>query len=62
MPLDRSTLIPALKNMATELRIDSIKSTSEAGSGHPTSCMSAADIVVNSLADLPLPELLQRFD
>jgi beta-phosphoglucomutase-like phosphatase (HAD superfamily) len=24
--------------------------------------VSAADIVVNSLSDLPLPELLQRFD
>src|SRR5256712_13300433 len=45
MSLDRSTLIPALKNVATQLRIDSIKSTSEAGSGHPTSCMSAADIM-----------------
>src|SRR5882757_416391 len=45
MPLDRSTLIPALKNIATELRIDSIKSTSEAGSGHPTSCASAADLM-----------------
>src|SRR5437762_1150794 len=45
MALDRSTLIPALKNIATQLRIDSIKSTSEAGSGHPTSCMSAADLI-----------------
>jgi transketolase len=27
------------------LRIDSVRSTSEAGSGHPTSCCSAADIV-----------------
>ena len=35
----------ALKNLATELRIDSILSTTEAGSGHPTSCMSAAEIV-----------------
>ena len=43
--MDRSTLIPALKNVATRLRIDSITSTSEAGSGHPTSCCSAADIV-----------------
>jgi transketolase len=34
-----------LKNAATRLRIDSITSTSEAGSGHPTSCCSAADIV-----------------
>src|SRR6059058_4202775 len=44
MPLDRATLIPALKNVATRLRIDSVKSTSEAGSGHPTSCMSMAEL------------------
>ena len=37
--------ISALKNVATELRIDSIQSTTEAGSGHPTTCMSAAEIV-----------------
>jgi transketolase len=42
---DRTTLIPALKNVATRLRIDSVRSTSEAGSGHPTSCCSAADLV-----------------
>src|SRR5437667_4192605 len=45
MSLDRSSLIPALKNVATRLRIDSVKSTSEAASGHPTSCCSAADLV-----------------
>src|SRR2546425_9722231 len=45
MPIDRASLIPALKNIATELRIDSIRSTSEAGSGHPTSCCSAAEIM-----------------
>jgi transketolase len=45
VPVDRASLIPALKNIATRLRIDSIKSTSEAGSGHPTSCCSAADLV-----------------
>jgi transketolase len=40
------TISPAtLKNLATELRIDSILSTTEAGSGHPTSCMSAAEVV-----------------
>jgi transketolase len=42
---DRAQLIPALKNIATRLRIDSVRSTSEAGSGHPTSCMSMADIM-----------------
>src|SRR6187399_453279 len=34
-----------LKNLATQLRIDSVRSTSAAGSGHPTTCLSAADIV-----------------
>ena len=49
MALDRATSIPALisalKNVATQLRIDSIRSTSEAGSGHPTSCASIADVM-----------------
>ena len=45
MSVDSASLIPALQNIATRLRIDSIRSTSEAGSGHPTSCCSAADIV-----------------
>ena len=43
--LSRSTLIPALQTVATRLRIESIRATSEAGSGHPSSCCSAADIV-----------------
>jgi transketolase len=42
---DRSALIPILRNIATQLRIDSVKSTTEAGSGHPSTCCSAADIV-----------------
>src|SRR6476646_4493776 len=42
--INRAALVPALTNIATRLRIDSIRSTSEAGSGHPTSCMSMADI------------------
>jgi transketolase len=54
--MDRSVLVPALTNLATRLRIDSVRSTSEAGSGHPTSCASAADI----LAALFFAEL--RFD
>ena len=37
--------VPALRNAATQLRIDSVRSTSEAGSGHPTTCLSAAEIV-----------------
>src|SRR5262245_29322591 len=44
-----STLPPeqlnALHNAATHLRIDSVRATSAAGSGHPSSCCSAADIV-----------------
>ncbi|HEY7473583.1 MAG TPA: transketolase [Vicinamibacterales bacterium] len=37
--------IDALRNVATALRLDSVRSTSEAGSGHPTSCLSASDIM-----------------
>lgn len=37
--------LAALQNKATQLRIESVRSTSEAGSGHPSSCCSAADIV-----------------
>lgn len=35
----------ALHNKATQLRIESVRATTEAGSGHPSSCCSAADIV-----------------
>ncbi|OGX05110.1 MAG: transketolase [Nitrospirae bacterium RIFCSPLOWO2_12_FULL_63_8] len=45
MPTDRTSLIPALNNIATRLRIHSIRSTSESGTGHPTSCCSVADLV-----------------
>lgn len=38
-------LLTALHNKATHLRIESVRATSEAGSGHPSSCCSAADIV-----------------
>lgn len=37
--------IAMLNHKATQLRILSVRSTTEAGSGHPTSCCSAADIV-----------------
>jgi len=37
--------LAVLHNLATQLRIDSVTSTSEAGSGHPTTCLSAAEIV-----------------
>ncbi len=42
---DSSADILAIRNLATQFRIDSIRSTSEAGSGHPTTCCSAAEIV-----------------
>lgn len=45
-----------LHNLATQLRIDSVRSTTASGSGHPTTCLSAADI----LAVLFFDEL--RFD
>ena len=45
MAADAHALIPALKDIAIRLRIDSIRATTAAGSGHPTSCCSAADIV-----------------
>ncbi|HZB25565.1 MAG TPA: transketolase, partial [Vicinamibacterales bacterium] len=40
-----NTSIPTLQNIATRLRIDSVRSTSAAGSGHPSTCLSAAEIV-----------------
>jgi len=40
-----SPSLSRLHNIATQLRIDSVRSTSEAGSGHPTTCMSAAEIM-----------------
>ncbi|HUA83607.1 MAG TPA: transketolase [Bryobacteraceae bacterium] len=42
MPTTTSHL---LQDKATQLRIDSIEATSQAGSGHPTSCASAAEIM-----------------
>jgi transketolase len=43
--MDHAARLAALKNVATQLRIDSIRSTTAAASGHPTSCCSAAEIV-----------------
>ena len=40
-----SDQLTALHNKATSLRIESVRATSEAGSGHPSSCCSAAEIV-----------------
>src|SRR4051812_38297790 len=38
-------LVSALHNIATRLRIESVQSTTAAGSGHPSSCSSAADMM-----------------
>ena len=45
MAVQVSSRVNTLKNIATRLRIDSVLSTSESGSGHPTTCCSAAEIV-----------------
>src|ERR1700684_3059651 len=39
------TTIDLLKGIANQLRIHAINATTAAGSGHPTSCCSAADVV-----------------
>jgi len=39
------SLVAMLRNKAATLRIESVRATTEAGSGHPSSCCSAADIV-----------------
>ena len=45
MPSDRTQIVPALQHVATRLRIASVRATSAAGSGHPSSCCSAAELV-----------------
>ena len=40
-----TTIEAALSGIANQLRIDSIAATTAAGSGHPSSCCSAADLV-----------------
>ena len=38
-------MLSTLQRKSLLLRIDSLRSTTEAGSGHPTSCLSAADLI-----------------
>ncbi len=45
MSVQTSVRVPALMNIATRLRIESVRATSEAGSGHPSTCCSAAELV-----------------
>src|SRR5574341_482882 len=44
--------LKGLEDMATRLRIHSIRATTAAGSGHPTSCCSAADLVAALFFDV----------
>ncbi|HEY7061388.1 MAG TPA: transketolase [Chloroflexota bacterium] len=41
----RTALDPQVHELAQQLRVDSIRATTAAGSGHPTSSMSAADLM-----------------
>src|SRR5579885_2943970 len=45
MPVSVTQERQTLQDKAAWLRIDSIRATTQAGSGHPTSCASAAEIV-----------------
>jgi transketolase len=45
LPVQTRPRVPALMNIATRLRIDSVLSTTAAGSGHPSTCCSAAEIM-----------------
>jgi transketolase len=45
MPEVQVAKVDTYKDLAQQLRIDSIRCTTEAGSGHPTSSMSAADLM-----------------
>ena len=45
-----TALDPQVHELAQQLRVDSIRSTTAAGSGHPTSSMSAADLIAVLLA------------
>ncbi|MFI6964569.1 transketolase [Streptomyces sp. NPDC050255] len=48
--LDSSTALPQLFELAQQLRVDSVRSSTSAGSGHPTSSLSAADLMAVLLA------------
>jgi transketolase len=45
-----TALDPAVRELAQQLRVDSIRCTTAAGSGHPTSALSAADLLAVLLA------------
>lgn len=43
--MTEQTLLQALEDVATRLRVEAVRATTAAGSGHPTSAASAADLV-----------------
>jgi transketolase len=43
--LTSSTSLDAVADLAAQLRVDSVRASTSAGSGHPTSSMSAADLL-----------------
>ena len=56
MNIPADARLQALEDIATQLRVDSVRATTAAGSGHPTSCASAADLVAAIFFDV------MRFD
>ncbi len=44
-PVTQTNRLDTIAELAAQLRVDSIRSTTSAGSGHPTSSMSAADLI-----------------
>jgi transketolase len=55
---EKTSLVQQWTNLAQQLRVDSIRCTTVAGSGHPTSSLSAADVI----AVLMLSHLHYSFD
>src|SRR3954454_13707628 len=51
MATETASRIGQWHELAQQLRVDSIRATTQAGSGHPTSSMSAADLAAVLLAD-----------
>ncbi|MFC2157967.1 transketolase, partial [Acidobacteriota bacterium] len=54
--------IEALERLATRLRIHSLKMTSRSGSGHPTTCMSMADLAACLFFDEMQYNIADPFD
>ena len=46
MTLDRASVIPSLPHISARFRIAAVRSTTDAGRGHPSICCSASDIVL----------------